>query len=255
MVETNHLKSEQDALIKSALNKAIRSEGPIKLYHGKHDKSGLFNKNRAVEKKAALHGFGTTPCLWSEEHRSALNQPLLVRLQSGGLERLIEITPSEERRNLVEAASELYRRQLLERWSDLAAAKGWRSDFSAIAECCATLISTIQRLLPEEAQLAVLTEPKNNDGADFKRRMAHELVIAWKHADNTDAKNSIATALKNSGIEQIGEVGDVLPMDGGLHKCDAPAFPGDKVEIIESGWLVHDGVGEYLLEKAIVKLP
>lgn len=258
MVEQT-LDPDLEKLVNTALNKAVQARGPIKLYHGKYDKEGLFDKKRVLEKKAAIHGFGSKPALWREEDRSSLNQTLFVRLLPGGLERLIEVSQPNQRVELIESASELYRRELLERWSDIAAARGWKNDFPKIATCCESLISKLQKLVPEASQKTAETKPVNSqpldaDGADFKRRMAHELVIAWKHSANEDAKNSIATALKNSGVEQIGQKGETTPMDGGLHRCDGPAFPGDKVEVVESGWLVHDGVGEYLLEKAIVKL-
>lgn len=239
--------TELDNLIDSALNTAVRTDGPVKLFHGKYDTNGLFDKN-ATGRKAANHGFGTAPPLWSEEARSSLNHTLFVRLQPGGLERLLSNTPSEDRVELINSASDLYQRDLLERWSDLATANGWEEDAPLIAECCARLIRNIYRSVPHGA---VVETPAS---ADFKRRMAHELVIAWKFAPTPEAKQSIANALRNSGIKQIGEPEERVTMDGGLHRCEGPAFPGDPVEIVESGWVVHDGVGEYLLEKAIVKM-
>ncbi|MDF1816122.1 MAG: hypothetical protein P1V20_28230 [Verrucomicrobiales bacterium] len=245
--------SQIEKLIDAALNKAVRASGPVKLYHGKYDEEGLFAKRNGVDRKAAIHGFGTEPPLWSEEPRSSTNHVLLVRLEPGGLERLVEQTNSAARKKLIESASELYRRELLERWSDLAAFHKWESDFPDIAEVAEGLIDGLQKLVPASSQPPA-EKRLNGDEADFKRRMAHELVIAWKYAPTAEAKQSIANALKNSGIQQIGKPGEQLSMDGGLHRCEGPAFPGDPVEVAESGWLVHDGVGEFLLEKAIVKL-
>ena len=249
----NPLDPKVEALIDSALNKAVRASGPVKLYHGKYDQSGLFANKKGDDQRAAKYGFGSDPPLWTEESRSSMNQTLFIRLDPGGLEWLIEKTKPSKRHKLIDEVSELYRRELLERWSDMAAAKNWEDDFPRIAKSCETLIDRIQKIVPGSNS----TQPgsnTNSENADFKRRVAHELVIAWKHAPNSEAKQSIANALKNSGIQQIGLPKEQLPMDGGLHRCDEPAFPGDKVEVVESGWLVHDGVGEYLLEKAIVKL-
>ncbi|MDF1752912.1 MAG: hypothetical protein P1U89_09080 [Verrucomicrobiales bacterium] len=247
---------EIENLVDVALRKAVQASGPVKLYHGKHDEDGLFAGKRGREGKAASYGFGTDPALWSEEPRSSMNHTLFVRLEGGGLERLIHQTDSPDRKQLIESASELYRRELLERWSDLAAAHHWEQDFPEIANCCSSLIDRIQKLVPGSPAPETKEEPTSGGGdqADFKRRMAHELVIAWKYAPTIEAKQSIANALKNSGIQQIGEPGEGLTMDGGLHRCEGPAFPGDTVEVVEPGWLVHDGVGEFLLEKAIVKL-
>jgi len=249
------LDPEIEELIVLALNKAVLASGPIKLYHGKNNQDGLFPEKKGRFLKAANYGFGTTPCLWKEERRSSMNLTLQVRLAPGGLERLIDSTPADARATLVKSSSELYRRELLKRWVDLAVAKRWESDFPSITECCSSLIAEIQNLLPASLpKTAPLLVNGTRESADFKRRMAHELVIAWKFAPNPEARQSIANALRNSGIQQIGSPSEKMVMDGGLHRCDGPAFPGDKVEVVECGWLVHDGVGEFLLEKAIVKL-
>jgi hypothetical protein len=255
----NKLDPEIEGLINHALNQAVLVNGPVKLYHGKNGQGGLFASRKGKHHTAALYGFAATPCLWKEEHRASMNSPLQVRLAPGGLDRVLEITSSHSRPMLIKSSSELYRRELLERWADLAAARSWESDFPKIAECCSSLITEIQKLVPDSIKKNRQNEADHNPGtnreiADFKRRLAHELVIAWKFAPNPEARKSIGNALKNSGIQQIGSPSEQLVMDGGLHRCDGPAFPGDKVEVVESGWLVHDGVGEFLLEKAIVKL-
>ncbi len=255
----SELDPDIEVLIIHALNKAVLASGPVKLYHGKNDQDGLFAEKKGRYLKAANYGFGVTPCLWTEERRSSMNLTLQVRLASGGLERLIESTNADSRASLIKSSSELYRRALLERWVALSIAKNWESDFPKISEYCSHQIAEIQNLIP--ASFFKTKQPEGNDNqeanrgiADFKRRMAHELVIAWKFAPNPEARTSIANALRNSGIKQIGAPKEKLVMDGGLHRCEGSAFPGDRVEIVECGWLVHDGVGEFLLEKAIVKL-
>ena len=253
---------EIEKLIDSALNLAVRTDGPMKLFCGKSGKDGLFPGRTGIAKQAADFGFGSSPPLWSEEHRIFLNSPLFVRLLPGGLERLIEKTKPGSRAKLIRSASPIYRQTLLERWADIAAARGWKNDFPKIADCCSEMIDRLHGLIPEGSKVVGKktngsTQPGaklSNEDADFKRRMAHELVVAWKYAPTSEAKQSIANALKNSGVEQIGKPSERLKLDGGLHRCEDPAFPGDEVEVVESGWLVHDGIGEYLLEKAIVKL-
>lgn len=236
------------ALMDGALRKAVASNGPVKLYHGKTGE-GLFDRNRLTTQVGEA---GVVRKYWVAERGMTLS----VRLVAGGLDRLIEITPARERPALIESASDLYRRELLERWSDMAVARKWEQDFPVIARCCFRLIDGVHKHLPGVGpEKPAPVEPKmTSREADFKRRIAHELVIAWKHAPTTEAKQSLAAALRNSGIQQIGIPRETLPMDGGLHRCDGPAFPGDPVEVVECGWLVHDGVGEYLLEKATVKL-
>ena len=258
------LPPDAEKLIDRALRRAVKADGPVKLYSGKYDQDGLFARRTGLCKKAAHFGFGSKPPLWSEEPRSAMNRTLMVRLLPGGLERLVKNTPSRSRPKLVRTASVLYQQTLLERWADLAAAHGWKSDFEMIADCCSDLMSKFKKLVPnreaEKKESAAVTESQSEPGklggedADFKRRMAHELVIAWKYAPTPEAKQGIANALRNAGVSQIGSPGDDVAMDGGLHRCEGPAFPGDRVEVMEPGWLVHDGVGEYLLEKALVRL-
>ncbi len=255
---------ETEALIDSALRRAVRADGPVRLYRGKHSEEGLFSGRTGPDGAAARHGLETSPALWAEEPRAHSNALLFVRLLPGGLTRLVEITKPEQRGDLIDGASPLYRQRLLETWADLAAARSWRDDFPRIAESCAEMIRSLHRILPEGSELSLpgaqegqertLPTANRHENADFKRRMAHELVVAWKYAPTPEAKQSIANALKNSGVKQIGEPRERLILDGGLHRCDEPAFPGDEVEVVESGWLVHDGIGEYLLEKAIVKL-
>ena len=256
MAKTSH--PEIDSLVDSALKKAVQFDGPVKLYHGKYDEDGLFAQKTGIAQKAARFGFGTEPPLWVEEPRSSMNHVLLVRIVHGGLDRLIENTSSRSRPPLVRSASALYRQDLLERWADLATARGWKDDFPKIADCCSHLIDNLKKLVQEDSgsspEPKFSDKPRNGEEADFKRRMAHELVIAWKHAPTPEAKQSIANALQNAGVQQIGSPDETLPMDGGLHRCEGPAFPGDQVEVVESGWLIHDGVGEYLLEKAVVRL-
>ena len=226
-----------------ALRKALAGDGASRLL-GRP--SGLFpggnTKTRAVRF-----------CLDSEppllQRDGAKKSPLLVRLTTGGIRHLIEATQPAERANLIADASPAHRLPLLKNWADLAAKLNWREDFASIQSCCGTLIDEIRQILPKSEN----SEPLSNDEANFKRDLAHELVISWKYAKTPDAREGIARALRVSGVQQIGEPGDRVEFVGRRHICSEALFPGDDVEVVSPGWVVHDGVGEYLLEKATVR--
>ncbi len=252
-------------LIDTALNKAVRVPGPVKLYHGKTDRTGLFAKKVGAFGKAVQHGFNAMPALWAEELRTPLNQPIYVRLLPGGLEWLIRNTNPKDRPGLVAGASAIYQLPLLQRWSLMARTELWDEDHAKIARCCNLLINQIVTIAeskdmspapspPPPPQVEVVEEDLSREDSDFKRRLAQELVVAWKHSPNAEAKQAVAAAMSNAGLTPIGTAGDRVIMDGTIHLCREPVFPGDPVEVVEPGWSVNDGFGEFLLEKAIVKI-
>lgn len=93
--------------------------------------------------------------------------------------------------------------------------------------------------------------------ADMFRKLTAELVIAWKYLPQKTDKAELEDFMLAQGLQKIGAEGEVLPMVGRLHQaaedCEAEIMPGDKVEVIRIGWIIHDGIGEFKLEPAIVK--
>jgi hypothetical protein len=181
------------------------------------------------------------PC-WLEDEPRAANQPRQVRLTAAGAEELLARTPREERCALVWSASLLYQRLLLQRWRSLLQTSGWTEDQPEWERCA-------QRL----AEDFLSPEPKEDGAlADFRRSLAHELAISWKHAQSPEAREGIARAMLGAGLRPIGVAGEQVTFAGRLHVATEPMFPGDPAFIVEPGWMIHDGNGEYLLEKALV---
>ncbi len=237
---------EIQSLILAALNKAVRCDGSSRLL-GRP--SGLFpggnTKSRAVK-----YCLESAPPLLARGSVTPNKRALHVRPTQEGLSQLLTLTASEDRVALVEEASSVYRQLLLKSWAELASRQNWTEDLKGIETCCANLIQEIQSILPKDSGSAPTAA--NGDG-NFKRDLAHELVISWKYAKTEEAREGIARALRASGVQQIGEVGDRVEFVGRRHVCNDALFPGDAVEVIAPGWVVHDGVGEYLLEKASVR--
>tara|TARA_R110002096_G_scaffold147671_20_gene307774 strand:- start:405 stop:1211 length:807 start_codon:yes stop_codon:yes gene_type:complete len=239
---------ELQELITQALKKAVKNHGPSRLLGRK---SGLFpggnTKSRAV--KFCLES--DPPLLLREGERSK-KRPLHVRLTPHGIERLVEFSPPAEREELIAESSPVYQHQLLKHWADLASKRDWKDDFARIEAACSKLIGEIQSIIPKPEK-SPSTPSADSDKASFKRDLAHELVISWKYAKTEEAREGIARALRASGVQQVGEAGELVQFIGRRHICSDAVFPGDNVEIVRAGWVVHDGVGEYLLEKATVR--
>ena len=87
----------------------------------------------------------------------------------------------------------------------------------------------------------------------FRQRTAQEVVFAWQDGDNS-TRESMERVLFNLKAERIGTPGERTEFSGRLHVCDEPAFPGDSVIVRQSGWLLADSQGGYLLAHAKVSL-
>jgi hypothetical protein len=175
-----------------------------------------------------------------EEPRISTNQPRFVRLTEAGADELLLGTDPERRSAMVLSVSPLYQKVLFLRWGALIDRHGWESDREPRQRCGAQL--TAEFCAPEP----------DASSADFLRGMAHELTISWKREKNPEAREGIARAMRGAGLRQLGTAGEQVTFAGRYHACTAPMFPGDPAFILEPGWMIHDGTGEYLLEKAIV---
>ncbi len=194
--------------------------------------------------------------------RPAFNAPRLVKLNAAGIQALVQLSHSQERADILEKCAAPYRKSFLLAWLKLSneAHDYWSNDqqeLSAhasldelnIADSSGT--NTLPTASSEESPEPVPAGPSTD--AAYKRELTHELVISWKYAENAEAKDGIARALLNTGATQLGEANQETEFVGRYHQCAQPLFPGDRVRILQPGWMIHDGVGEYLLEKAIVE--
>jgi hypothetical protein len=80
--------------------------------------------------------------------------------------------------------------------------------------------------------------PTTDADIDFQRDLCRELALAWEDTTQPEAREALERVMFNAGLEQIGEVGEVVPFDAGRHKADAGngALPSQPVRIVEPGW-------------------
>jgi len=227
------------SLVYDALVRAVQSDGPVRLIMpaGNSRASGLPASGSLRATREAIRE--AVPRWLQEEPRTA-NQPRLVRLTAEGAEELLQRTAPEHRLSLVLSASPLYQKLLFTRWAALVQRLGWSGDRSAWEHCGERL--TAEFSPPDQTGVV----------ADFRRSLAHELTISWKHAQNPEVREGIARAMRGVGLRSIGLAGEQVTFTGRYHVSTTPMFPGDAGFIVEPGWVIHDGSGEYLLEKALV---
>ncbi len=250
-------------LIQKALNKAVHADQPLRLV-SRTDTSALFQVDSGLSRSVISQLLaGKSPLL------KRVSKPLpgthrKVEITRNGIAALVWLTHSDERADLVETAAKRYRKLILLAWVKQSneAHDYWCSDQQELSQHCSLEelsiadsqnINNVSAASPEKPVEASPQSPQGSAEAAFKRELTHELVISWKYAENTEAKKGIARALLNTGVTQIGEPGTKTDFVGRYHRSEEALFPGDPVRILEPGWLIHDGVGEYLLEKALVE--
>lgn len=224
------------SLVYDALVRAVQHDGPVRLIKPSANSraGGLFPAAGAQE------AIREAVPRWLQEEPRTSNQPRLVRLTADGAEELLERTLPENRASLVLSASPLYQKLLFVRWAALMQRFGWNGDRPAWEQCGARLAADFSA--PEQ----------NGVVADFRRSVAHELTISWKHAPTPEVREGIARAMHGVGLRPIGVAGEQVTFAGRYHVSTVPMFPGDPGFVVEQGWVIHDGSGEYLLEKALV---
>lgn len=230
--------SHAQSLVFQALLRAARCDGPARLIESavRPNGFGLFPASGASEAIAAA-----VPHWLREEPRLA-NQPRQVRLTEAGAEVLLERTPPGERCALVWSASALYQRMLLNRWRSLQGRHGSGEELAEWQRCAERLSEDFR----------VPGQEENGRHTELQRHLAQELVLSWKHARNLEVREGIARAMRGAGLRPIGVPGEQVVFVGRLHGSAEPLFPGDAAVVIEPGWMIQDGSGDYLLEKALV---
>lgn len=98
-----------------------------------------------------------------------------------------------------------------------------------------------------------LRPPEENDELDFQRDASELLVYAWQDAATTEAKALIEDTLHSLGLDPVGRPGEVVDFDGRFQHTDATLKPGQKVQVLQSGWELRNARGAYLIAKARVQ--
>lgn len=103
-------------------------------------------------------------------------------------------------------------------------------------------------------------EPTTRDDLAFRRDVANQLASAW-HAtwspDRPEIRDFLESAMWNvSGLQTIGETGELTAFHGRLHESGPGVFPGDPVRVTRPGWALEEGGdADYVVLKAVVEKP
>jgi hypothetical protein len=73
---------------------------------------------------------------------------------------------------------------------------------------------------------------------DFQRDLCRELALTWQDTPEPEARQALERVMFNTGLEQVGEVGDVVAFDASQHDVESALelFPGQSAEVVEAGW-------------------
>ncbi len=98
------------------------------------------------------------------------------------------------------------------------------------------------------------SEAKTDEAIDFQRDLCRELVFAWQDAPaDSDERAALERVMHNTGLEAVGELGDVVKFTAVDHATEDELNPGDEASITEPGWLYRSRRGELLVAPAKVR--
>lgn len=98
-----------------------------------------------------------------------------------------------------------------------------------------------------------LRAPESDADLDFQRDASELLVYAWQDAATTEAKALIEDTLHSLGLDPVGSPGEVVDYDGRFQHTEATLKPGQRVQVLQSGWELRNSRGAYLIAKARVQ--
>lgn len=87
---------------------------------------------------------------------------------------------------------------------------------------------------------------------NFRVTFCGQLAGEWARTECGETREVLRRLLSNFGAERVEQPNDVVPFKGRRHECDRPVLPGVPVRVTEAGWILRQGLGEYLLTKARV---
>jgi hypothetical protein len=151
---------------------------------------------------------------------------------------VLDQTAPDHREELARSVSPLYRETFFGVWTTLVRERGETAERQAWERCGRAFAARFRT---------------GDDAEEFRRAVAVELVLSWKHADHPEAKEGIARALRAAGVHPVGVPGEETTFVGRRHRALGPVFPGDPVRVREPGWSLAEADGERLLEKAVVE--
>lgn len=109
------------------------------------------------------------------------------------------------------------------------------------------------RLWPAKASVSPKPEarPTPTPNEEFMH-ICSQLASAYHQLKEPAAKEEIARLLFNLGVVRSETEGSTTAFLGRAHLCSTPLLPGDRVKVLESGWLLRNCPGDHLLSKSRV---
>lgn len=95
-------------------------------------------------------------------------------------------------------------------------------------------------------------EGERSGEENFRVTFCGQLAGEWARTACGETREVLRRLLVNFGAERVERAGEVVSFKGRRHQCEAPVLPGAGVRVVEAGWVLRQGMGEYLLTKARV---
>jgi hypothetical protein len=225
----------QETVILTALEQALRTGGEVRLISsGKSPRTAGLFADRTEADRCLREGLLRE--VRSEEAKSgkAMKNHSFVVITDEGVRFLAA-------RRGAGAVSSLVSEALREARKRLARAEEERAESEH-------RVKQLERfLLPEPPR------PATEDEFRYQRWLAQHMIFALEEVRGTPVAEPIERALFNAGVRPIGHRDERAEFDPRLHDAEGPIAPGESVRIVESGWLVLDDLGEFVLCKAKVR--
>jgi hypothetical protein len=109
------------------------------------------------------------------------------------------------------------------------------------------------RVWPAQATVRPHPEPRRQVAGDEAFiQICGQLASAYHQSDQPGTKEELARLLFNLGVVRSDAEGATTGFLGRRHVCSKPLLPGDRVKVLESGWLLRNCPGDHLLSKSRV---
>ncbi|MDF1751152.1 MAG: hypothetical protein P1U89_00095 [Verrucomicrobiales bacterium] len=210
------------AELAAILDLAAQQDGAIRLLQPKDSESaepGLFPNSKGKYGIYLKELVGTM----LEE---VLTRPRMVKLTQKGIEILIRNTPQDERPQLIDRASNLYRPEMIAVWKSI-----------AIPREQDALEASIDRHFGKWFQDTKAEQTSESD--DFKLELARELATSWSESTTDEARKRLSYFLRMAGAETFEKKDSVVEFNAQNHKPNAPLFKGDSALVLNPGWKLN----------------
>jgi ElaB/YqjD/DUF883 family membrane-anchored ribosome-binding protein len=265
VVDTNSLSLE-------LLRKALLSGGEIKLIGNAKDAllSGKISKSKEqvikfiIDDKKLL-----ARTREAQEGKGAKSKTVqFVKITDDGISFLVENSKPTDRRQLLESCAQIHKSTIFQ--AIAAASKNKLKEIEtsihklaseskdvvrAVQDLAKSQLDFISKLLKEyeKEKSSLVIEPLDKEDVEglqkakmlvsrtdgeknFQRQMCAELVLTWKEYPEPEIRSALEQAMSNTGMEQLGESGQIVNFDNKFHETKDDLLPNDKARVVSPGW-------------------